>query len=166
MFFSSQLVEALNADHKKLRTDLIILKETDISENERQICFVHFLPKFISHTQREEKIVYAFMRSLNDENLNFMAYEGKTKHAIAEQIIEEMLSEDLNHQEWSAGAKVLAELVEQHLEEEENEVFPLLKDRLDSDTDAVLRERYDNLNRAPTPTTYTHELQSEAPRWG
>lgn len=165
MFFSSQLVEALKADHKKLRAELNLLKETDISQLDRQLCFGRFLPLLISHTQREEKVVYSFMKSLDDENLNFMAYEGQTKHAIVDQLIDDMLSENLINQEWSASAKVLAEIVSQHLDEEETEVFPYLKRHLDSDRDAELCLRFESQYQDSDTFSYDEEYRSETPRW-
>lgn len=165
MFFSSQLVEALKADHRKLRAELDLLKEMDISQLDRQLCFGRFLPLLISHTQREEKVVYSFMKSQNDENLNFMAYEGQTKHSIVDQLIDDMLSDNLTNQEWSASAKVLAEIVSQHIDEEENEVFPYLKRHLDSDKDAELCLRYESQYQGSDPIGYNEEYVSEAPRW-
>jgi len=165
MFFSSQLVEALKAEHKNLRHEMNLLKETDISQLDRQLCFGRFLPLLISHNQREENVVYGFMKAQDDENLNFMAYEGQTKHAIVDQLIEDMLSENLTNQEWSASAKVLADIVGQHLEEEENEVFPYLKRHLDSDTDAGLCLRFESHYPESEDFTYDEELLSETPRW-
>lgn len=165
MFFSSQLVETLKADHKKLRAEMNLLKETDISQLDRQLCFGCFLPLLISHTQREENVVYSFMKAQNDENLNFMAYEGQTKHTIVDQLIEDMLSENLTNQEWSASAKVLADIVGQHLDEEENEVFPYLKRHLDPDTDAELCLRYESHHQTSDAINYDEEFLSETPRW-
>lgn len=166
MFFSSQLVEALKDDHKKLRSEISLLKETDISQLDRQLSFGRFLPLFVSHTLREEKVVYSFMREQDDENLNFMAYEGKTKHSIADQLIEDMLSDCLNNDEWSASAKVLGEIVAQHLDEEENEVFPYLKRHLDSETDAELYIKYQTLNHDIDSYGYDdEEILSDSPRW-
>lgn len=165
MFFSSQLVEALKADHKKLQAEINLLKETDISDRERQLSFARFLPILVSHTKREENVVYNYMKSLKDDYLSLMAYEGKTKHMIAEQLIEDMLSDRLINQEWSASAKVLAELVEQHIEEEEHEVFPVLKRSLDSEMDLVLCQRFESTRHTPYSTAYTQEFESEAPRW-
>lgn len=165
MFFSSQLVEALKADHKKLRAEINLLKEIDISQLDRQLCFGRFLPLLISHTQREEKIVYRFMKAQDDENLNFMAYEGKTKHTIADQLVEDMLSENLSNEEWSASAKVLAEIVEQHIDEEENEVFPYLKRHLDSDTDAELCLKYESHFHDPETFGLDEDRFSDSPRW-
>lgn len=166
MFFSSRLVEALKADHTKIRAEISLLKETDISQLDRQLCFGRFLPLLVSHTQREEKIVYKFMKEQEDENLNFMAYEGQTKHSIADQLIEDMLSDRINNKEWSASAKVLAELVEKHLDEEENEVFPYLKRHLDSDTDTELCIKYQTPYHDFDSYRYDDkETSSESPRW-
>lgn len=165
MFFSSQLVEALKADHKKLRAEINLLKEIDIAQLDRQLCFGRFLPLLISHTQREEKIVYRFMKAQDDENLNFMAYEGKTKHSIADQLVEDMLSENLSNEEWSACAKVLAEIVEQHIDEEENEVFPYLKRHLDSDTDAELSLKYESHFHDTESLGLDEDRLSDSPRW-
>ncbi len=167
MFFSSQLVDILKSDHKKLRAEISLLKETDISPLDRQISFGRFLPLLVSHTQREEKVVYDFMKAMDDENLNLMAFEGMAKHMIADQLVEDMLSENLSEMEWSASAKVLGELVEQHLDEEEREVFPYLKRHLDADTDAALCLRYlhHHHNEDADYDRYQRETLSELPRW-
>jgi hemerythrin-like domain-containing protein len=165
MFFSSQLLESIKTDHRKLRAELALLRETDISQIDRQLCFGRFLPVFISHTHREEKVVYNFMKAQDDENLNFMAYEGETKHAILDQLIEDMLSENLTNQEWSASAKVLSDIVGQHLDEEENEVFPYLKRHLDSTIDAELCLRYESQDQDSNAFNYDEEFLSETSRW-
>ena len=169
MFFPSRLVKALIDDHKTLRLDLLLLGETDISHRERLICFNRFLPNFVSHTRREEKVVYSYMKSVADENLNSLALEGKTKHMIVEKLAEEMLSSSLSEQEWSACAKVLSELIQNHLIEEENDIYPILKDQLDTETDTRLFELYQTHAKTTEEykegPSYEKESISDAPTW-
>ncbi|MDZ4660479.1 MAG: hemerythrin domain-containing protein [Pseudomonadota bacterium] len=144
MFFSSQTVNALVRDHDELREDIRNLKDTELSMRERRNSFARLIPNLVSHTKREESAVYSYMKSADAEDLKPMALEGEEEHRLVDQLVKEMKSEKISPEDWSAKGKVLAELIEHHVDEEETEVFPKLKKQLDDSTDADLCEKYEN----------------------
>ncbi|MFM6928450.1 MAG: hemerythrin domain-containing protein, partial [Bdellovibrio sp.] len=101
-----------------------------------------FAPLLITHAKPEEQTLYEFIK--RDEDMRENGFEGDVEHAIADQLLEEIdrtESEDL----WSARVKVLAELVEHHIQEEEEELLPQFKKHSDADDRANLGSNYLNL---------------------
>ena len=54
---------------------------------------------------------------------DFIFFEGDIEHGLADQLVEEIKRTE-DDDMWSARVKVLAELVEHHIEEEEEELLP------------------------------------------
>jgi hemerythrin-like domain-containing protein len=145
MFFSSTTIEALTEDHNKIRKELEVLKDTDHSLKKRINAFERLVPVLVSHSAREEKIIYAFMKSRSETGLKAMALEGEEEHKIVERLVKEMFDGRSKADVWTAKAKVLVELIEHHVNEEENEIFPALKKLLDKNSDKVLRKKYEKI---------------------
>ena len=64
MFFSSQLVSELKEDHDLIRTYLMGAKDLELQLSTRQLAFSELAPIITSHAEREERVVYNFMRSI------------------------------------------------------------------------------------------------------
>ncbi len=58
----------------------------------------------------------------NFDQLRVESFEGDTEHAIAEQLVQE-INATATDDEWVAKVTVLAESVEHHIEEEEEEIL-------------------------------------------
>jgi len=115
------IINLILDDHKALKSHIHVMKDVDSSIDERQREFDSFAQLLILHARPEERTMYAHLKKENDTRE--VAFEGEVEHAIALQLIEEIQSTD-NDDLWSARVKVLAELVERHLEEEEGELIP------------------------------------------
>lgn len=121
---SDDIITVLKADHTPLKKLIKIMKDTDQSIEARQDAFEEFCPLLIQHAKAEEKSLYSFLKEeidMEEEGL-----EGDVEHNLAEQILTEAQQTD-DENLWSARVKVLAELVEHHIEEEEDEIFPEFK---------------------------------------
>lgn len=143
MFFASHAIKVLTEDHKNLRKEIKILKELNLPITERRLAFARLFPRLTAHNESEEKVIYSFMKLSAEEDLRSWAMEGKEEHLLVDQLVKKMLMETISTEEWSAKAKVLAELIEHHIDEEESEIFPILKREIDEDLDADLTERYE-----------------------
>lgn len=144
MFLSSKLINALKKDHDILRTFFNVLKE-DVDMSELKKAFLKLAPELEAHTKSEEDVVYRFMLTKTD--LRPLALEGQEEHRRAEQLLIELDNEFLNYDErWQAKAKVLGDLLEHHINEEEAEVFPELKKHLTSELDEQLYKKYEKAN--------------------
>jgi len=118
---NNDIVEVILEDHKPLKKLISIMKDSEQEFAERKGAFEEFAPLLIAHAKPEEQTLYTFMK--RDEELREEGFEGDVEHAIADQLVEEIKrtsDEDL----CSARIKVLAELVEHHIEEEEEDLLP------------------------------------------
>ncbi|MGZ3690592.1 MAG: hemerythrin domain-containing protein [Pseudobdellovibrio sp.] len=143
MLFASHTVKTLTADHHRILIETEILKNIDISLTERRLAFARLLPVFISHSRREERVIYTFMKNTRNVDLQDWAVHGFEEHQVLDRLITKMLSDEITHDEWTAKARALAYNIEDHLNEEELEIFPELQDELDAETDLHLSKEYE-----------------------
>ena len=74
------------------------------------------------HAEIEEDIFYPAMRDSIDDDL--LLDQAEVEHASAKDLIEQIESMDPGDTLFDAKVLVLAEYVEHHVQEEENEIFP------------------------------------------
>lgn len=118
------IVNIILEDHKPLKKLIEVMKDSDRTADERFRAFKEFAPTLVAHAKPEEEILYTYMKK--EDQLREEGFEGDVEHQIADQLLEEIkrtTDEDLR----SARIKVLAELVEHHIEEEEEELLPNFK---------------------------------------
>ncbi|MEK6555088.1 MAG: hemerythrin domain-containing protein [Bdellovibrionota bacterium] len=111
-------------EHKPLKQLIKILKDPEKPIEDRQAAYAEFAPMLISHAKPEEQTLYVYMKREDDTRIE--ALEGEIEHKLAEEMIgriEKVDDPDL----WTAKVKVLAELVEHHIKEEESEFLPDFK---------------------------------------
>ncbi len=121
---SADIIQMILSDHKPLKKLIKVMKDTDADIDERRAAFEEFCPLLVTHAKPEEQVMYVFMKG--EEELRTEGFEGDVEHALADQMIEEAQRAD-DEDVWSAKVKVLAELVEHHIEEEESELLPDFK---------------------------------------
>lgn len=80
-----------------------------------------------AHMAIEHEFFYPESRDV-DEDAILEAFE---EHAIAETALKRALALDLDDESFDARVKVLKELIEHHVEEEEGELFPQVEKELD-----------------------------------
>lgn len=118
------IIQMILDDHKPLKRCIEILKNSELSLSSRRAAFNEFAPLLTIHAKAEEAVLYTFEKT--EVDMREEAFEGSVEHALAEQMMEEV-KQSVDKDIWSAKAKVLAELVEHHIQEEETEMFPELK---------------------------------------
>ena len=75
------------------------------------------------HAQIEEEIFYPATRAASKDTED-MVDEAVVEHASAKDLIAQILEMDPEDDLYDAKVKVLSELIEHHVEEEEDEMFP------------------------------------------
>jgi hypothetical protein len=75
------------------------------------------------HTQIEEEIFYPAMRAASKDSED-MVDEAVVEHASAKDLIAQLEEMDPEDDLYDAKVKVLGELIDHHVEEEEEEMFP------------------------------------------
>lgn len=127
------IVDVLLMDHRYLKECIKVLKDDD-EDKKIKIKFAKtFLDALQKHSDAEKKAVYAPLVKVKD--LKMAVLEGQVEHGIADAKVK-MLTTKLTglrtlSDELEVELKVLAELVEHHVKEEEEEMFPKMKKDLD-----------------------------------
>lgn len=86
-------------------------------------------PALTAHSRAEEKVVYeALLRVRTSDPSHEIADEGYVEHSLVDELLTTLASTDASTERWRASAKVLSELLEHHIQEEESDTFALLGD--------------------------------------
>jgi len=98
-----------------------------------------------AHMTIEQEIFYPAVREF-DEALVLESYE---EHALAELAMKRLLSTELNDESFTARVTAAKELIEHHVEEEEEELFPKVEKRLGEEKLAhlggLMKERFEEV---------------------
>jgi len=117
-------VALLKADHEEVHAMFEEYEglgdRANVSKNKlvAQIC-----KALTIHTQIEEEIFYPAVRAASEETED-MVDEAVVEHASAKDLIAQLEEMDPEDDLYDAKVKVLGELIDHHVEEEEEEMFP------------------------------------------
>lgn len=118
------LIQLILMDHKKIKPLLKALKDTLLPMDERWSMFEQFIPLFERHSRPEEYTLYNTMKEI--KKLREEGFEGEVEHVLADQMVDEAKRES-DDDILSAKLKILGELVEHHVQEEERNLLPNFK---------------------------------------
>ena len=80
------------------------------------------------HTQLEEQILYPAFKAAGGKDEAEMYYEAKEEHRTVDSLVlPDLKKTDPTTPEFAGRVKVVKELLEHHIEEEETEMFPQAK---------------------------------------
>ena len=85
------------------------------------------------HTQIEEEIFYPAVREVGTSKAEEMVDEAFEEHHVVDLVLAELPQVDPEDERFEAKMTVLSELVKHHVEEEEDEMFPLAEKKLGSE---------------------------------
>ncbi|SDT08812.1 Hemerythrin HHE cation binding domain-containing protein [Pseudomonas asplenii] len=132
-------IELLKADHEKVKTILTQLSEsTDRAEKKRTELLQKLELEVTIHTQLEEEILYPAFKEAGSKKDDEMYYEAKEEHRTVDSLVlPDLKNTSPTTPEFAGRVKVVKELLEHHIEEEETEMFPqaeklLGKEKLES----------------------------------
>lgn len=137
---NDDIVQLILEDHKALKQLIKTMKDSDAELSERQEAFEEFAPLLISHAKPEEQTLYVKMK--NEDEMREDGFEGDVEHQLADQLVEEIKRTTEDEDLWSARVKVLAELVEHHIEEEEEDMLPDFKKEVETEERMQLGQEF------------------------
>jgi len=118
---SKSLLDDLKRDHKEVKELLKSILRSEDAE-ERDEMFTKMRTALTAHSEAEEEMFYP--RLEEDDDTRTDALEAKVEHAIVKNLLEELeAADDKMSDEWTAKCSVLKDLVEHHVEEEEDTLF-------------------------------------------
>lgn len=137
---NNDIVSLILRDHEPIKKHLLILKNADVNISKKISSFNEFKKILLNHAKAEEQSLYIYMKK--SEDLQIEGIEGDIEHSLADQLITEieLLKNDDNT--WIAKVKVLAELVDHHIKEEEKEILKQTKKEFDLEERVQIGKEY------------------------
>lgn len=119
---ATDILDTLKQEHEEVAELLGRLVETENTAQRRSL-LKQIKGALVPHLRAEEKVVYDAIRALGKQEKTDGA-EGYYEHAMGDRMLANLEKIDKpNSPDFTAGAKVLKELVEHHVEEEERNVW-------------------------------------------
>jgi hemerythrin superfamily protein len=119
-------IELLKADHERVKAILTQLSEsTERGVKKRTDLLSKLEMEMTIHTKLEEEILYPAFKEAGSKEQDIMYYEAKEEHRTVDSLVlPDLKNTDPGTPEFSGRVKVVKELLEHHIEEEEAEMFP------------------------------------------
>ena len=128
-------ITMLKADHatvKRLLRELNATGDRAVKERERLVSEIERELK--THAQLEEEVFYpAFLAVTEDTEAEDMFYEAAEEHHIVDMVLPALKSANPKSKGFEAKAKVLQDLIEHHVKEEEGQMFVKARQLFDDD---------------------------------
>lgn len=152
------IFDRIKQDHDEAREVMSKLKDTtERAKKTRQDLFNHFKLDMWVHHKVEEAVFYSILRETKEMHGDSM--EAYNEHHIANGMIEELDTFPVDSEDWLVKFKALTELVEHHMDEEEEDFFPTAKKLLDKETQELMGERFDQRKKVVMAALAPLELE-------
>ncbi|MEJ5863370.1 hemerythrin domain-containing protein [Pseudomonas farsensis] len=128
-------IELLTNDHKLVKKLLEELSATTERAVKKRAELLQRIEQEVRiHTQLEEDILYPAIKQAGGKEEAKMYYEAKEEHRTVDSLVmPDLLETDTGTVEFAGRVKVMKELLEHHIEEEESELFPTARKLLGKD---------------------------------
>lgn len=147
------ILQDLHDDHNEVAALLERITDSD-SASERSALFREMSTKLLAHAHAEQEILYARMEGSASEESRRFAIEGKSEHTLVEQQVEKIRGmRDPMSDAWAAELKVLEDLIEHHVDEEESTGFSCARDDFEKDQLEAMGRQFKTRKQALMATT-------------
>ncbi len=136
---ATALLKADHAEVKALFKEYQKLVDDEAEGEERQALAEQICMMLTVHATIEEEIFYPAAREVLSEEDMDLVDEADVEHASAKDLIAQIQSMGPDDELYDAKVKVLGEYIDHHVKEEQDEMFPKVKDA-GMDTKAVGEE--------------------------
>lgn len=120
-------IELLKEDHD--RVDKLFQKVKATEEGEHQALFEKIKAELDVHAHIEEAIFYPKLIEEGDEEIQNITKEGIEEHRQAKMFLRELANLTENSEKFEPKLKVLMEDITHHVQEEEGQMFPMVKEQ-------------------------------------
>jgi hemerythrin-like domain-containing protein len=121
------ILTKLKKEHREVQLLLDRLVDAE-GGTERKSLLKKIKAALVPHSRAEEKVVYDAVRALKDKEARQDGEEGYLEHSLADRMLATLGKASAASVEFAAAAKVLRELLNQHIREEESNIWSDVKD--------------------------------------
>jgi hemerythrin-like domain-containing protein len=137
-----EIYDRLKKDHdtiRKLMKDMC--ETTPRALTKRRDLFNKLQTELVAHEKAEEQAFYKVLEQREEARMK--AFEGFTEHHAANAVLRELAKTEPDDERWDARLQVLRELIEHHIEEEEQEMFEKARSVLSSEDAQEIAQRFE-----------------------
>ena len=157
------VIDVLEKDHRRVEelfarfkggggiTGLVKRVTGNVSQRERRTALESICRELTVHAAVEEEVVYPAVQATGDQELRRLVDESLREHARVKELVAELRGRDPQEEDVDTKASELQECVDHHVKEEENEMFPRLRDVMPDQRRAELGRRVQERKRAHAP---------------
>jgi hypothetical protein len=136
------LLDTLKNEHQEVKELLEDLQVADTAA-QRKALVNKIKLALVPHSKAEEKILYAAIIALRDKDAQTDGHEGNMEHALAAKTLQKLGGiANANSPEHKAVGKVLKELLEHHIREEESNVWHDARKHFSAKNRVLMNRRY------------------------
>jgi hemerythrin superfamily protein len=135
-------ISLLKNQHRKVEA---LFKKLESGRSDKSAVLEELADSLAAHMAIEHEFLYPAAKDVDDELVN----ESFEEHSLAELALKRLIATDLEDEAFDARVTALKELIEHHVEEEEEELFPKLEKAIEEDTLAsmgkAMKQRFDEV---------------------
>lgn len=126
------ILDTLQAEHDEVQELLDRLVDSDTVREQKSLV-TRIKMALLPHAKAEEKVVYDAVLALRGKDAKTDGCEGYIEHSLAEQTLRKLDRLTANSPEFNAAAKVLKELIDHHVREEEANIWTQVKENFSAE---------------------------------
>jgi hemerythrin superfamily protein len=138
----ADILATLKQDHRDVAEMLDRLIESTTAAQRKSLLNA-IKGALVPHLRAEEKVVYDAVLAMRGKEQKTHAEEGYLEHGLGDRMLQQLSKmKDMTSPEFSAGAKVLKELVEHHVEEEEKNIWADVEDNFSDEQRMAMNKKF------------------------
>ena len=136
------ILQDLHNDHSEVASLMDRIMEGEDGA-QREALFEEMKTKLLAHAHAEQEVLYRRLEASQSEASRSFAHEGTNEHQIVERQLQKMSADgSKTSEQWTAELKVLRELVDHHVEEEESTGFSCARHDFEKDELEAMAQRF------------------------
>ena len=137
----NDILSTLQAEHDEVQEMLEKLNGSDNAREQKQLV-ARIKAALVPHNRAEEKVVYDAVLALKGREARVDGHEGYIEHNLGGITLKKLEKLTANTPEFKAAAKVLKELVDHHVEEEERNIWSLVRRNFSAEDRAAMNRDF------------------------
>jgi len=138
---SPDILDTLQSEHEEVQELLGKLVRSDNGREQKSL-LVKIKAALVPHTKAEERVVYDAVLALKSAPAKVDGNEGYIEHGLASETLKKLDKLTANTPEFKAAAKVLKELIEHHVKEEERNIWAHVRENFSDEQRARMNRDF------------------------
>jgi hemerythrin-like domain-containing protein len=155
----ADVIELLEHDHREVE-QMFTEFERATSKEQKEILRDRVIIELVRHSEAEEQAVYPMIRKTIENGDQIVEHEID-EHSKAERIMKELDTMSADDPQFGVLMQQLMDAIKEHVAEEENDVFPQFRSKVDADELNKLGETVQRLKKIVP--THPHPMAPDHP---